>query len=449
MSLLQRTAILRCILLLLSLQLICVTYLTTQTGYIQGVLNTARFSSSSRFFYPNHQSMVKLKNDYYQSHYKSCQHSVVIENNISCIKIISNLTSASPMATNKKRLCNLTKISENCQLFRQINGYEDKVVTKLEEDFPLAFGIRLHKSPVQMEQILRIIYRPHNFYCIHVDNGSDIRVFNSLKSVARCFDNVIVLSQIRTVYSSIRLVEADLLCMKEAMKSTIQWKYFLNMAGQELPLKTNLEIVQICQLFQGRNDIESEAMPSQLEERIRFHHVFKNRRPYHTTVTKPPFQYPIEFRKGSAYGVLCRDFVQFALYSEIATKLVEYLSDTEAPEETFLSTLNFMHEAPGGTNVTISHYKKTYLSRAVIWMWDKIKCQGTFQRGVCIFHSGALPWLTKQPQVIGNKVSTAYDQIVIDCMEEFLHNKSVQIDFSVLNTTKYKNYPHIPNENIN
>ncbi|KAK6170304.1 hypothetical protein SNE40_018724 [Patella caerulea] len=353
------------------------------------------------------------------------------------------------MAIDTKRLCNLTKISENCQFFRQINGYDDKVVTKLEEDFPLAFGIRLHKSPGQMEQILRIIYRPHNFYCIHVDNGSDIRVFNSLRSVARCFDNVVVLSQIRTVYATIRLVEADLLCMKEAMKSTIQWKYFLNMAGQELPLKTNLEMVQICHLFQGKNDIESEAMPSQLEERIRFHHEFKNRRPYHTPVTKPPFQYPIEFRKGSAYGVLCRDFVQFALHSEIATKLMEYLSDTESPEETFLSTLNFVHGAPGGTNVTISHSKETYLSRAVIWLWDKAKCQGIFQRGVCIFNSGALPWLMKQPELIGNKVSATYDQIVIDCMEEYLHNKSVQIDFSVLNATKYKNYPHIPSENIN
>ncbi|XP_050391302.1 beta-1,3-galactosyl-O-glycosyl-glycoprotein beta-1,6-N-acetylglucosaminyltransferase [Patella vulgata] len=339
-------------------------------------------------------------------------------------------------------MCKLNKITKNCKLFRQINGYEDKVITKLEEDFPIAFGIRLHKSAEPIEQILRIIYRPHNFYCIHVDNGSDIRVFNSLKSVARCFDNVIILSQIRTIYSSIRLVEADLLCMKEAMKSTIQWKYFLNMAGQELPLKTNLEIVQICQILQGRNDIESEPANDVLMNRMMYEYNFTKYRLKKTDIRKKPFAPRSFFRKGSAYGTFSREFVGFVLSSDIAKDLMEFLKNVWAPEETFFNTLNSVEGAPGGYNISVKHGTFDFISREEIWKWDPVVCHGTFYKDVCIFNNRDLPWLVKQPEIIANKMEGGYDQVVIDCIEEYLYNKSLQADIFALNKTHYKQYPH-------
>ncbi|XP_055957722.1 beta-1,3-galactosyl-O-glycosyl-glycoprotein beta-1,6-N-acetylglucosaminyltransferase 3-like [Patella vulgata] len=382
---------------------------------------------------------------YYQSNYGSCQHSVVRENKINCKKLIKNETMMTQIIpVNESRICNLTKITENCQLFRHINGYDDKVITKLEEDFPLAFGIRLHNSPEQIEQILRIIYRPHNFYCIHVDTGSDIHIFNSLKAVARCFENVVVLSKIRTLYSSIRLVEADLLCMKEALKSSIQWKYFLNMAGEEVPLKTNLEIVQICQLLQGRNDIESEPATPFAIARIKWEFNVTEFQIIKTNVLKKPFTGNFLLRKGCAYGTFARKFVQFVFKNDKANDLFEFLKDTYAPEEAFFNTLNTVDGAPGGYNITIKHFNRDFLSRTVLWSWgEPINCPGEFRRAVCVFNNKALPWLVKQPEMIVNKMDGNYDQVVIDCMEEYLRNRTLQADVTGFNKTRYLQYPHI------
>ena len=47
-------------------------------------------------------------------------------------------------------------------------------VTDWEENFPLAFGILIYKHFEQFEQLLRMMYRPYNFYCIHVDEGAQL-----------------------------------------------------------------------------------------------------------------------------------------------------------------------------------------------------------------------------------------------------------------------------------
>ena len=44
---------------------------------------------------------------------------------------------------------------------------------KPEEDFPLAFGLMVYHNFEQIEQLLRVIYRPQNYYCFHVDKSSD------------------------------------------------------------------------------------------------------------------------------------------------------------------------------------------------------------------------------------------------------------------------------------
>ena len=34
-----------------------------------------------------------------------------------------------------------------------------------------------------------------------------------------------------------------------------KWKYYINLTGQEFPLRTNLELVRIANIFNGSNDI--------------------------------------------------------------------------------------------------------------------------------------------------------------------------------------------------
>ena len=46
--------------------------------------------------------------------------------------------------------------------------------------------------------------------------------------------------------------------MKDHLRYT-DWKYHINLAGQEFPLKTNLELVRILKAFNGSNLIQGST----------------------------------------------------------------------------------------------------------------------------------------------------------------------------------------------
>ena len=72
------------------------------------------------------------------------------------------------------------ELTKNCSAFKTERGYTDSPVSKEELDFPLAFSILFHKDLEQVENLLRTIYRPHNWYCLHLDaDASEVfLVFN-------------------------------------------------------------------------------------------------------------------------------------------------------------------------------------------------------------------------------------------------------------------------------
>ena len=63
-------------------------------------------------------------------------------------------------------------LTSGCENYFAFHGYYNKwkPVNLIEETFPVAFGILIYHQVDQFEQLFRAIYRPNNFYCIHVDD---------------------------------------------------------------------------------------------------------------------------------------------------------------------------------------------------------------------------------------------------------------------------------------
>ena len=49
-----------------------------------------------------------------------------------------------------------------------------------EESFPLAYSILVYKDAEQVYRLLRAIYRPNNYYCLHVDKKVKLMLSFSL-----------------------------------------------------------------------------------------------------------------------------------------------------------------------------------------------------------------------------------------------------------------------------
>ena len=145
----------------------------------------------------------------------------------------------------------------NCKSYMMNNRYITTPVTELEQNFPLAFSMLIYTNFPQFEQLLRTIYRPHNIYCIHIDQKSNKNFVNSVKRLAKCFQNVFLTPRsVNVRWGEFSVLEPELICLEELLKRHKTWKYFINLTGQEFPLRTNYELVKILDSINGANLVE-------------------------------------------------------------------------------------------------------------------------------------------------------------------------------------------------
>ena len=205
---------------------------------------------------PNINDSISYRKSIYQKCYKQTktQENIdcegIIKGNIESIKDAKkNLKSFTTRGADTDYFINTT----NCTLFKRDGGYIDHPLSPAERDFPLAFGVIVYKNVEEAERLLRAIYRPHNYYCLHIDRKTDDQTTIAFEAIAGCFDNVfIVPNPVDVKWATITVLRAELLCMQYLWKAK-SWKYYINLTGQEFPLKTNLEIVQILKAMGGAN----------------------------------------------------------------------------------------------------------------------------------------------------------------------------------------------------
>jgi hypothetical protein len=147
--------------------------------------------------------------------------------------------------------------TQDCPSFIAQRRYVTSPITEEEAEFPIAYSIVMYYAAGQAERLLRAIYRPQNYYCIHIDSKAGLETELPMQKLASCFDNVFVVPNPANVnWAYYGVLEAELLCMEHLIKYK-KWKYFINLTGHEFPLKSNYEIVQILKIYNGANEISN------------------------------------------------------------------------------------------------------------------------------------------------------------------------------------------------
>ena len=242
----------------------------------------------------------------------------------------------------------------------------------------------MYRDVEQFERLLRSVYRTQNLMCIHVDLKAPKVIWQAVNHIADClnarFNNIIVTkNRVHIEWGKYSVLEADLNCMRELhnARNRRKWRYFINLTGQEFPLRTHLELVRILSILKGGNLIE--AQPFHMRERLR------NRKEIPAGV----YMY-----QGSVHIVVSAGWVDFALNNPRAIQLLTYVRDhTHIPDEWYFSTLNHNPHslpAPGAfialpnsfaesdtptRNLTIANANYPFLGRIKIWVFDKHPCR--------------------------------------------------------------------------
>ncbi|XP_035692953.1 N-acetyllactosaminide beta-1,6-N-acetylglucosaminyl-transferase-like [Branchiostoma floridae] len=294
-------------------------------------------------------------------------------------------------------------------------------------DFPIAYILVVHKNAAQVELLLHSIYTPYNVYCIHVDKRSPSEFRAVLSAVADCYDNVFISRRLESVvYGGYSRLQADLNCLHDLVSSPVRWRYVINLAGQDFPLKTQNEIVAQLRVFGGQNDIPGVQSSSNIHgDRTRFvHDVVSNSDGQMSVVQtekrKSPPPHNVTIYTGIAYYIASRAFMSWVLTDKVAKDLLEWSQDTYSPDEFYWATLNKLPSAPGGFS------KPTWSSsiRAIKWVYFEGKqyppCQGKYVRDVCIFGVGDMQWLIDCHHLFANKFDLNFDPVILQCLQELL-----------------------------
>ncbi|CAL8085950.1 unnamed protein product [Calicophoron daubneyi] len=288
-----------------------------------------------------------------------------------------------------------------------------------EADFPLAFNILVFTDLERAVRLLRAIYRPQNSYCIHVDKKSTKEYVRTLKIAATCFGNNVFLvpdSERRDVrWGEISILEAELICFKVLMKSGRNWKYLINLTGQEFPLRTNWELVVALKALNGSNLVAA---------------TYKRRNMWRV----PPPKYSdlkVTYYKGSVHVAVRREFVNFTLYDQRAIKLLKALRDYERDkghriitDETYFATLNHnpvIFPIPGAF---LGEHEVGTVTRAKIWQDGRTTCGSkVWIRTVCMFGIADLPFLIKSEKFFANKFRVHVEPEAYDILEQWIESK--------------------------
>ncbi|GFN80850.1 beta-1,3-galactosyl-o-glycosyl-glycoprotein beta-1,6-n-acetylglucosaminyltransferase-like [Plakobranchus ocellatus] len=137
---------------------------------------------------------------------------------------------------------------------------------------------------------------------------------------------------------------------------------------------------------------------------------------------KPPHGFKVV--KGSAYNMLSRAFVEFALRHPWAKDLIDWSRDVGSPDEYVWATLNHAQNmvVPGG--YTGTPWRKPSLASYTAWQGES-KCASSFVRWICIFSPGDLPRLVSKHHFFANKFYIQRFPAVLHCLDQYIFNLSV------------------------
>jgi hypothetical protein len=212
----------------------------------------------------------------------------------------------------------------------------------------LAYFMAAHKGPDQLRSLVRSIYSPENYYLLHMDRVADAACHAAVRELDANYPNVWVLPGKNIHWGGYSVVANELRGMQRLLALADDWDYFINLSGQDMPLRSQGEISTYLAEHHGRNFIEcfrpdlSDRWLNALARirKVRFEMPFSKR-----TRAIPLLRIDRSFLLdgavwygGSQWFILTREFCQYVAHAKEIAKYRRFFRSTFAADEAFFQT---------------------------------------------------------------------------------------------------------------
>lgn len=283
---------------------------------------------------------------------------------------------------------------------------EIKAENAISNQATIAYFILVHRFPEQFKRLFKAIYHPENHYLIHLDKKTGVNIYKDIAAFLTDFPCTYILESENVVWGGYSMVQAELNGMKYLLNLNVQWDFFINLSGQDYPLKSQKIIREYLTKNKGNNFIKiANQLTVRPETMNRIENYFVESEngfsgvPYKRAYLKDVIPYI-----GGQWMILTRESCEFICNSGEAKKFEDYYLNTLIADESFFQTV-LMNTSFDG--ILINDDK-----RAIIWIPD-----GDIKLRPKTFTEDDKQFLLEGDNLFARKFDDNIDANIIDNME--------------------------------
>jgi Core-2/I-Branching enzyme len=292
-------------------------------------------------------------------------------------------------------------------------------ITPKRKEISIAYFILLHRFPEQFKRLFKAIYHPNNHYLIHVDRKSSTSFFNEIEMFLRNFPNTYLMESKNVVWGGYSMVQSELDGMNYLLGLNLNWDFFINLSGQDFPLKSQAYIHDFLAMNSKSSFLKIADQATERPDTMnRVENYFEK-----DDTGFPKMSYKRRFLRdvtpyiGGQWMILTRDCCEFICKSSEVKRFEDFYLHTLIADESFFQTV-IMNTSFSGTIINDD-------KRAIIWIPD-----GTIKLRPKTFTKADLDFLLTGDNLFARKFDENVDSSILRSLESSMmreHNFSENI----------------------
>jgi Core-2/I-Branching enzyme len=205
----------------------------------------------------------------------------------------------------------------------------------------IAYFILVHRYPEQFKRLFKSIYLPGNTYVVHVDKSSGPGLATDITDFLAPYQGVAILDPKDALWGGYSLVDAELRGMALLLTMDDRWTHYINLSGQDFPLKTQQYIQQFFEANPGKQFIRAVDQRKERPDTMnRVSHLFieADGKMMETGIAQP---YPAGDTPyiGTQWKAVTRSFCEFVCNDPRAERFKTFYRTSFIADEGFFQTV--------------------------------------------------------------------------------------------------------------
>jgi hypothetical protein len=205
----------------------------------------------------------------------------------------------------------------------------------------IAYFLLVHRYPAQFKRLFNAIYAPGNHYVVHVDKSSGAKLAREISDFLEPYQGAEILEPKDALWGGYSLVDAELRGMARLLEMNHRWTHYINLSGQDFPLKSQDYVRQFFAANPGKQFVRALDQRQRRPETLnRINHLFveADGKMTATGIARPYLSGDRPFI-GTQWKAVTRSFCQYVCNDPQVERFKSFYRNSFIADEGFFQTV--------------------------------------------------------------------------------------------------------------